>query len=230
MLRQGAGLTTLQILFDNLDYAQKLLGHLMLDLIQTNFMPGKVKKILESEEPSPQFYNKAFGKYGCTIEEGLNTTTQKQMQFAQLLQLKQAGVPVPDQNLLEAATIQDKKKLLDSIAQSQQQVAQSQQQQQQLQAQQLQAQTELTHARAEADRGLGLERISRVKENQALAVERQAAAEKDHEIGLLNFVKALKEIDSVDLAHIEKLINLSRVVKQHEKSLESQNSQPVIQQ
>lgn len=230
MLRQGAGLTTLEILFDNLDYAQKLLGHLMLDLIQTNFMPGKVQKILENEQPSPQFYNKAFGKYGCAIEEGLNTTTQKQTQFAQLLHLKAAGVPIPDQNLLEAATIQDKKKLLDSIAQSQQQAAQAQQQQQQLQAQQLQAQTELAHARAEADRGLGLERISRVKENQALAVERQAAAEKDHEIGLLNFVKALKEIDSVDLAHIEKLINLSRVVKEHEKSLESQNSQPVIQQ
>lgn len=230
MLRQGAGLTTLEILFDNLDYAQKLLGHLMLDLIQTNFMPGKVQKILENDQPSPQFYNKAFGKYGCAIEEGLNTTTQKQTQFAQLLHLKAAGVPIPDQNLLEAATIQDKKKLLDSIAQSQQQAAQAQQQQQQLQAQQLQAQTELAHARAEADRGLGLERISRVKENQALAVERQAAAEKDHEIGLLNFVKALKEIDSVDLAHIEKLINLSRVVKEHEKSLESQNSQPVIQQ
>lgn len=230
MLRQGAGLTTLEILFDNLDYAQKLLGHLMLDLIQTNFMPGKVQKILENEQPSPQFYNKAFGKYGCAIEEGLNTTTQKQTQFAQLLHLKAAGVPIPDQNLLEAATIQDKKKLLDSIAQSQQQAAQAQQQQQQLQAQQLQAQTELAHARAEADRGLGLERISRVKENQALAIERQAAAEKDHEIGLLNFVKALKEIDSVDLAHIEKLINLSRVVKEHEKSLESQNSQPVIQQ
>ena len=36
------------------------------------------------EEPAPQFYNKAFGKYDAAIEEGLNTTTQKQMRFAQL--------------------------------------------------------------------------------------------------------------------------------------------------
>jgi hypothetical protein len=37
MLRQGAGLTTLQILFDNLDYAQKQIGKIMIDLIQTDF-------------------------------------------------------------------------------------------------------------------------------------------------------------------------------------------------
>ena len=53
MLRQGAGLTTLQVLFDQLDRSQKLLGKLMIDLIQTNFTPGKVKKILEGKEPSP---------------------------------------------------------------------------------------------------------------------------------------------------------------------------------
>ncbi len=34
MLRQGAGLTTLQILFDQLDHSQKLLGRIMIDLIQ----------------------------------------------------------------------------------------------------------------------------------------------------------------------------------------------------
>jgi len=33
MLRQGAGLTTLQTLFDQLDYSQKLLGRIMIDVI-----------------------------------------------------------------------------------------------------------------------------------------------------------------------------------------------------
>jgi DNA-binding transcriptional MerR regulator len=37
MLRQGAGLTTLQGLFDSLDYAQKQLGRLRIKLIQANF-------------------------------------------------------------------------------------------------------------------------------------------------------------------------------------------------
>lgn len=213
MLRQGAGLTTLQVLFDNLDRAQKLLGKLMIDLIQANFMPGKVQKILENQQPSPQFYNKAFGKYGAAVEEGLNTATQKQMQFAQLLQLREAGVQIPDDVLLESATLQDKKKLIEAVAANKQQQQQMQQMQLQAAMQEQSARTELAKARATADQGLGVERLSRVQENQALAIERRAAAKKDEDIGMLNKVKALKEIDDIDLNHIEKLIALSRLLK-----------------
>lgn len=218
MLRQGAGLTTLQRLFDQLDRSQKLLGKIMIDIIQANFTPGKIKKILEGEEPTQQFYNKAFGKYGAAVEEGFDTTTQKQMQFAQLLQLREAGVQVPDDVLLDAATIQNKKKLTDSIARQQQQQQQMQQQQQQSEMQEQQARIELAQARAVADKGLGLERVSRVEENRALAVERRAAAVKDHEIGFLNLIKALKELDHMDLEHIEKLIALSSAIKDTEEN------------
>lgn len=220
MLRQGAGLTTLQILYDNLDFAQKQLGKLRLDLIQANFTPGKVKKILEGEEPAPQFYNKAFGKYHAAVEEGLNTTTQKQMQFAQLLQLREAGVPIPDSSLLEACTIQDKNKIIEAIQQQQQQAQQMQQQQAQVQMQEMQARTELAHARAEADRGLGLERVSRVQENQALAIERRAQAHKDEEEALLNKVKMLKELDDLDLNHLERLVNLANSLKATDRHTE----------
>jgi hypothetical protein len=219
MLRQGAGLTTLQGLFDQLDRSQKLLGKLMIDIIQANFTPGKIKKILEGKEPTAQFYNKAFGKYGAAVEEGMNTTTQRQMEFAQLLHLKESGVPIPDTALLESCTLQNKKQLIETITASNQQQQQMQQQQQQVQMAEIQARTELAHARAAADQGLGLERISRVEENEALAVERKAAAVKDKEIGFLNLVKALKEIDDMDLAHIEKLILLSHKVKKEEEQI-----------
>jgi len=162
MLRQGAGLTTLQGLFDQLDRSQKLLGKVILEIIQNNFAPGKVKRIVE-QEPTQQFYNKAFGKYDAAVEEGLNTTTQKQMQFVQLLQLKETGVPIPDDILLEACTIQDKSKLLKSISEARQAQEQAQQQQQQAQVQLLAAQTELAKSRSIADQGLGLERLSRIK-------------------------------------------------------------------
>jgi hypothetical protein len=127
MLRQGAGLTTLTGLFDNLDRAQKLLGKLMIDVIQANFTPGKVQKILEGKQPSPQFYNKAFGKYHAAVEEGINTTTQKQMQFAQLFHLREAGVPIPDEQLLEASTIQNKTEIIEAMRAQQQQQQQMQQ-------------------------------------------------------------------------------------------------------
>lgn len=224
VLRQGAGLTTLQVLFDNLDRAQKLLGNLIIDLIQVNFTPGKVKKILEGQEPAAQFYNKAFGKYNSVVEDGLNTTSQKQMQFAQLLQLREAGVPVPDDVLLDACTLQNKKVLIESIQASKQQQQQQQQQQIQAALAEQQARTDLAKARSVADRGLGLERVSRVQENQALAVERRAAAEKDHDMGLLNIVRALKEMDDIDLTHIEKLVGISAALRQRS------NEESMIQQ
>lgn len=216
MLRQGAGLTTLQSLFDNLDRAQKMLGEMMVDIIQNNFTPGKIKKILNGAEPERSFYDKAFGKYGCAIEEGLNTTTQKQMQFAQLLQLREAGVPVPDDVLLDAATIQDKSKLVESIRAQQQQNQQMQQAQAQAAMQEQQARTDLAYARAQADRGLGAERYSRIEENRALAEERRAASVKDEEMALLNFVKALKEIEGLDLNHLTQLVQLSSHIKSKE--------------
>lgn len=213
MLRQGAGLTTLQILFDNLDHAQKLLGRLMIDIIQSNFTPGKVKKILEEQEPTAQFYNKAFGRYNAVVEEGLNTTTQKQMQMAQMLYLRQAGVPISNEDILEASTIQNKKKIIENALKNVQVQQQMQQMQMQSSLQEQQARTDLAHARAEADRGLGVERTSRVQENQALALERRAAAHKDDQTALLDKVKALKEIESLDLAHIEKLVTLANLLK-----------------
>ena len=213
MLRQSAGLTTLQGLFDNLDSAQKQLGQIMISIVQNNFTPGKVKRIIE-QEPTPQFYNKAFGKYDAAVEEGLNTTTQRQMQFAQLLHLREAGIPVPDDVLLKATTVENKKQLIEAIDAQKQQAEQAQQLEKDIAMQELQARTELSHARAVADQGLGLERLSRIQENKALAVERQAEAAKDRDLGLLNLVKALKEIDDIDLNQIEKLFALSRAVQE----------------
>lgn len=219
MLRQGAGLTTLQSLFDQLDHSQKLLGRLIIDTIQANFTPGKIKKILEGEEPAPQFYNKAFGKYNAVVEDGLNTATQRQMQFAQLLQLKEIGVPVPNDTLIESSTLQNKKTLVDAIQKQQQQQQQIQEMQMQSQMAEAQARTDLAKARTIADQGLGVERLSRVEENKALADERRAQAAKDEDIGLLNLVKALKEIETIDLNHLEKLLNIASAVKSQNASV-----------
>lgn len=213
MLRQGAGLTTLQSLFDQLDHSQKLLGCLIIDTIQANFTPGKIKKILEGEEPAPQFYNKAFGKYNAVVEDGLNTATQRQMQFAQLLQLREIGIPIPNDTLVESSTLQNKKELVDAIQKQQQQQQQMQEMQMQSQMSEAQARTDLAKARTVADQGLGVERLSRVEENRALADERRAQAVKDEEIGLLNLVKALKEIETIDLNHLEKLLNIASAIK-----------------
>jgi len=224
MLRQGAGLTTLQILFDQLDRSQKLLGGLMIDIIQSNFTPGKVAKIIE-DEPTSQFYNKAFGKYDAAIEEGINTTTQRQMQFAQLMHLREAGLPIPDSAILESATIQNKKDLIETMEQQAQQEQQLQQMQLQVQMEETKANIDLAKSRAVADQGLGVERFSRVQENEALAIERRAEAQKDQAQGLLNIAKTLQEIETIDIDQLQKLIALSKLLsakKEPDKSGEGE--------
>jgi len=57
MLRQGAGVTMLQGVYDKLDRSTKQLGRLMIKLVQNNFTPGKVQRIV-GEQPTEEFYNK----------------------------------------------------------------------------------------------------------------------------------------------------------------------------
>lgn len=226
MLRQGAGLTTLQGLFDSLDQSQKLLGKLLINIIQTNFTPGKVKRILEAD-PTPQFYHKAFGKFDAVVEEGLNTSTQKQMQFAQLLELRNAGVPIPNDVIINAATVQNKKDIIESMEKEQQQQMQMQQMQMQSAMQEAQARTDLAKARAVADQGLGLERVSRIEENKELAVQRKAEADRDHMAGLLDFIKALKELEHSDIDQLEKMMNLARSFEESQNLPITKTAKPV---
>ena len=216
-LRQGAGLITLQPIFDRLDHSQNLLGNLVMEVVQKNYTPGKIKLLLEGEEPAPLFYNRSFGKYHCAVELGFNTETQKQMQFAQLIQLKELGVPIPNSSLIEAASIQNKDNIIQQMQMEQQQAQQVQMAQLQSTMQEQQARTKLAEARTIADQGLGAERFSRIEENRALAEERKAEAFKDDQMALLNFIKAAKEIQSIDIEQLEKIISLQSSLK---------NSQP----
>ena len=223
MLRQGANLTTLQGLFDNLDTAQKHLGDIRIELIQANWTPGKVQRII-AEEPSPQFYNRAFGKYKSIVEDGLNTSTQRQMQFAQLLQLRELQIPVPAEILIESSTLQNKEKLTNALQQQEQQAAQNAQQQQEVQIELLKAQIEDLHARAVANQGLGHERASRIQENQALAVERRAAAHKDMEQAEYEKVRAIKELTSIDLDQVHRAVEILKLIQ--EKPEEKKEASP----
>ena len=222
MLKQSASTTTLQILFDHLDRSIKLLGDRMAEIIQINYTPGKIKKILEGQEPQPLFYNKAFGKYHAAVEEGLNTTTQKQMQMAQMLMLREAGVPISNQDLLEASTLQNKKMVIDNMVKEQQQQQQMAQQQAQAQMSETEARTNLVHARAAADQGLAVERTSRVEENRALAISKLHEANKFDEQALLEKIKAIKEIGHMDIDEIAKLINMANSLKAQENVQASQ--------
>lgn len=228
MLRQGAGLTTLQTLFDQLNSSQKYLGEIFIEAIQANFTPGKVQRILR-QKPSGQFYNRVFQKYGCVIEEGLNTSTQRQLAFAQAFQLIQAGIPIPPKYMLEHLTIQDKKQLMEEMEQQR-----MQQQQQALEMHEHQialqkAQIDQLTSKGIADKGLGLERAARVEENRALAVERLAEAQNQRSLSVYHELKAAQELEMMDLTQLEKLFGIIHGLQEAKRVREEAEQQQVLQ-
>jgi len=228
MLRQGAGLTTLQTLFDNLDRSQKLLGELSMSLVQQNFSAGKVQRIL-GEEPSEQFFDKAFQKYDAVVTEGALTETQRKGAFMALMEMQKIGISIPPDILIEKAPIPEKKDLVDAIKAQQKQQAELQQRQAELQMAQIKAQINLAESRALADQGLGVERISRIEENKALAVERRAEAIKDMEMASLDKARAAKELQGIDIKQLEQLVGILNTLQMQDMQkakLLSDSAQP----
>jgi len=223
MLRQGAGLTTLQKLYDQLDYSQKILGSIIVDMIQSNFRQGKIQRITE-EEVSPQFRQKSFQKYDIEISAGLNTETQKQMQFAQMLELQAAGIPIAPEDLLEASTIQNKSDIIENMKKREEAGAKQAQEEQAIQMQVLQSQINSLNSKAHADQSLGLERISRIDENSGLAEERRSQAIENISDARLNRAKTIKELEGMDLEQIQKLIDLNRILAKSNESEEIEKS------
>jgi len=229
MLRQGAGLTTLQKLFDQLDLSQKLIGEKVIHLVQNNFMPGKVQRII-AEQPSQQFYNKAFQKFDAVVAEGMLTENQQKLQYIQYMQLKQAGLPIPTELLLDVAPVVQKKELKEAVAKQEQQIAEAQQRQQQLEMALLQAQINDLEGKDLANTGLGVERLSRVEENRSLSIERRAEAIKDLEMANLDKIKAAKELIGVDLDQLRQLLDIVEALRSQEEQKAEEIDKPQLAQ
>lgn len=213
MLRQGAGLTTLQVLFDQLDASQEMLGNVYIDLIQANFTTAKIQKIL-GKEPSEQFYSKNFQKYRCNVVEGSLTTSQKQMEFQQLIQLRELGLPIPNSVLINTAQLQNKKDLTDAMEQEAKQAEEQQKAEQQAAMEQQQVLTDSLHSKAESDRALAAERLAKIQLDQALNLERMSRSQEEREGATLNRIKAAKELEGINLDHLQKLLQVLKTIQE----------------
>jgi hypothetical protein len=228
MLRQGAGLTTLEKLFDQLDLSQKLLGELSIDIIQNNWTYGKVKRIL-NKEPTQQFFNKSFQKYDCKVAEGLLTDTQQKLEYLQYLHLKEVGIDVPSELLIEKAPIHGKKELKEAIMKKEQQAAQMAQQQAQLQMQGMEVDNKTKLAYSASQEALANERMAKIQLEQAVNAERISKAETDRTASVLNIVKALHELDTMNLSNIEHKLNLIRSLEGEQTNVQIKENSPQSQ-
>lgn len=219
-MRQSAGLVNLQDLFDGLRESQKILGRKVLKLMQLNYSPEKVE-LITKKRPTDEFYSKTFSKYDVVVEEGLLTDTQQQSEFVQYAALRSLGVNITDEELISASSLHDKKKIKDRMVAQAQQQEQVQQLQTQMALQQQQVLTDAAESKALSDRSLAHEREAKIQLDQALNAERIARAEEDKTAGVLNLIKAVKELENIDISNLrEKLMLLRQLEGQQEAKAE----------
>lgn len=200
MLRQGAGLVTLQKYFDQWDYSLKLLGVLEQKIIQNNWSSAKIARIL-GKEPSPEFLSKTFSKYDVLVAEGLNTTIQQQQEFAQLLQLNEIlGGIIPPRFILQRATLQGKNELISAIDQQQAEAAEIQKQEQLLNQALLEAKLQDMSTRATSNIAMARERHGRAESNVGLFEERLSEITHNRSLALKEKVEALEKL--LNLVHL----------------------------
>lgn len=205
MLRQGAGLTTLQTVFDKLDYTQRLYGKIRLQAIRKNFSKGKVRNIL-GHDPDPRFFTSHSQKYSIAVEEGNYSTTQKQMELQQLLHFKEIGMNISDKSIMRAAFITNKKQVIQEMEES----AQQQQDQQQAEMQQQQKIDESkimqSFAKAKLD-------MAKIDETYAKVDDLEAGAEHKRTAADLDIVRQMVELEDMDLANFRANLEMAETIK-----------------
>jgi hypothetical protein len=230
MLRQGAAITNLQVVFDNLRFSQKNLSKKVLKLLQT-WKPEKVQKIL-GRNPSEMFYSKEFIEYDISVTEGPLTDTQKQTFFRQLVDVYTLsggpGVsPITPQMLVENAPIQSKGTILAQIKQNEEMKMQTQAQQAQMQQAMQQKQVEAIDAQIQNTKSSSIEKLAGAKErysrsvsNLSLETERSARAVEDRADAALARVKAIKELETLDDDKLIKYIDLIQAMEAQNEAKE----------
>ncbi len=205
MLRQGAGLTTLQTIFDKLDYTQRLFGKIRLQAIRKNFSKGKIRNIL-GHDPDQRFFTSHSQKYSITVEEGNYSASQRQMELQQLIHFKELGIPIANKSIVRAAFISNKKQVIEDMEEEQQQQAQQQQAQAQQQAQVDQSKIQSELSKARLNMIAGQEKIAKIHELEASAAHKEMEAD-------LNLVKLAMELEDVQFNQLKDAFDLAQTMR-----------------
>jgi len=178
--RTGQALTGQQWMFQNFQAAKRDLGRKHVQLVQLNYDPETVQKIL-NQPPVQGFYDEDFTRFDCAPTEGLLTDSQQNLYYQELIELrtrfddfKQIITP---QMLVEASPIQYKTKTLEAIKQAQQAAQEAGK-----------AQAKTANEAAQLTNALTANQISQSQENIADAQEKRSEIP-------LNRAKTLTEIN-----------------------------------
>lgn len=212
MLRQGAGLVTLQTIFDKLDYSQRLFGKIRLQAIRKNFSKGKIRNIL-GHDADPRFFTSHSQKYSLAVEEGNYSTTQRQTELQQLLHFKEIGMGIPDKSILRAAFITDKARVIQDMEEQNQQQQQQMQAQMQQQAKMDDAKLMAMMAKSKVDMAKEQDTLASVQERFAKIDDLEASAEHKKVGADLDLVKMIVELEDMQFNQFKNAFEYAQMVK-----------------
>jgi len=206
MLRQGAGLTTLQTIFDKLDYTQRLYGKIRLQAIRKNFSKGKIRNIL-GHEADPRFFTSHSQKYAIAVEEGNYSASQRQTELQQLLHFKELGLGISDKSIIRAAFITNKQQVIADMEEQNKQQMQQQQSESQQQEKIDNAKIMQAFSKSRLDMAKIEETKAKIQDIEASAHHKQAQTE-------LDIVKSMLELETMDLEMIHRSYEIAMAIKQ----------------
>lgn len=213
MMRAAATARNLQRLFDQFDEAQRVSGDIIIAMVQENYTFGKIRQIT-GEEPTEEFDDKAFFKYGSKVIQGVLTETQQQLELAQLLGLQErVGEIFPMEEIIEVMTIQNKDRIIEKMQKANEQKNKQQEAMHKLQLEQMQIDNMAKLSYARSQDGLSQERVAKITTDRAIAEDKLSRAHQEDTHALLNMIKTLKELQGMDLNNLMTQVQVLNAVK-----------------
>ena len=217
-IRQDAGLTTLQKLFDTMDLSQAYAGQLHWEIIQKNYTYGKIKQILQ-EQPTNEFKDKSFQKYNSVVSDAPLTATTRQLAFREKYTLWKDGLPIPMEDLIADLTIQDKDKMLAKMQKQQQQQQQMEQQAAMLQMENQRIVNDSLQSKAMSDRSLAHEREGKLQLEKASIITKLDEGQAAKARATLDTIKAANEMQEMNVNNFDKVIRLIHDIQAGQHSM-----------
>lgn len=133
-IRKAGAMTQLQVPFEALNRTRRLLAEIMLDLVQEFYTETRVLRVTNWETPQPTeeqiilngmtpegeiINDLTVGEYDVVITTQPSRDTFMETQFAEALQMREAGVFIPDDIIIEASNLSNKSEIAERVRQQQ---------------------------------------------------------------------------------------------------------------
>lgn len=212
-VRASNGLKGNRALFDNFERSLKNVGNLVVETIQKQYTAQKVERIIK-RKPTEQFFSGQFQQYDCTIQQAVLTQTQREAYYYHLLQLRQIGVAIDDDDIINAAPMLGKSRIAKKM-----QEKQKQQQIMMMKAEEnAQIEQKLKISQTEENLALAQERRARVLADIGLARERISEGAQNYAKAMLDNARTVAEIEDLDKKRALEVLELSIQMNEREQS------------